>query len=46
MKVWLLFIWVNSAPSLLWSYDTKAECLKDADKYKRPVCVEVTVPKT
>lgn len=45
MTTWVLFIYMAYGPLAQWNYDTEAECLKDADKYKRVACVKVIVPK-
>ena len=45
MKVWVLFVFMTYPVPQASTYDSKAECEKYADQYKRAVCVQVDVPK-
>lgn len=47
MTVWvLLVIYTSGMPSAgIFTYETKAECLKAAENYKRFHCAQVVLPR-
>lgn len=46
MTVWVLFVWMGASQPYPMSsyYETKVACQRDAQPYKRAVCVKVEVP--
>ena len=45
IKTWVLFALLTNGPVAGLNYDSEKDCLVDAARYKRAVCIQVFIQK-